>query len=113
MAESSEQEKKVAEELGVKPVEVELPSAPVRGIMLFEMENGELGVLPMGGMREITLEEASGMAQRLITRAQAERTADRVMEKLAAKADEIRQATAAEATKPKLVLARSKVRTNQ
>jgi len=73
----------VAEAIGARPEVVELPSAARRAFVLFELEDGSFGSLPVTGL-ETSVEEAAYLAQRFLFRATVDVTARRLAQVLAA-----------------------------
>lgn len=98
------QENAVAAALGVQPEVIAVPPGIRHGIMLFELENGEFGFIPMN--EGTTLMVAESLCHRISLGIQAEIIANKVMEKQRTLAVNVRQAQAEQEKKPKLMLPR-------
>ncbi len=70
----------VAAAMGVQGEKVDLPPQLVRGVLIYELEDGSFGSQPVGGME--TLDDALSLAERFVRRAQAQFIAGEVRKEI-------------------------------
>ena len=96
------QEQAVAEALNVQPEEIEVPPGIRKGLLLFELENGEFGFRPLTD--GTSLMDAYALCARIQAGINADLVAQRMLLAQRAVAQKAQQAQTEKAQKPKLYL---------
>lgn len=96
------QEQAVAEELGVQGEEVEAPPQVVRGITIFELEDGQFGFQPVN--EGTTLADAMSLTSRISTGILVDMVAQKVVQLQMQQSQYLAQQAQAQKNRPGIVI---------
>ena len=73
----------IGEEMGVEPESIQVPPGVLRGVLVYELENGAFGYRNLsGGSSKLDISDAISLGQRLVAGATADLISIRVVEML-------------------------------